>query len=111
MELKLWEQQVFEFGIDLPFPPLPKPSVSWAPPGFEGISLTCPGSIFCGNPDASTNCTVSQKFPYKIPSFSFTLPFPPNITIPPLKIRVVFPPSVIIPLSCPRYPKKEGPPA
>jgi hypothetical protein len=109
MELKLWEQQVFTFGIEIPFPPLPKASISWGAPGIDTINLVCPGSVFCGNPDASKNCGIKFKFPFKLPGFALALPFPPNISIPPLSIKVVFPPSVIIPIACPRYPNKTAP--
>jgi len=116
IELSVWEQKVFEFGIELPLPPMPEPPTEWGLPGM-GLDLkaTCPGAPFCGNPDAATKCSKGLKKPLKIPAYAFVLPFPPEIKVPPMMWRVVFPPTVIIPTppkgkkggGCPNYPDKE----
>ncbi len=110
IELKLWESKVYEFGITLPIPELPRPTVEWGPIGLN-FKLICPGSAYCGNPDPDAKCSKILKLPFKIPGFSVSLPFPPKISIPPLKIRIVVPPRVILPIHCPMYPEKEAPPS
>jgi hypothetical protein len=109
IDLQLWESKVYEFGITLPIPELPKPTASWGPIGLA-FKLTCPGQIVCGNPDADKNCSWKYELPFKIPGFSVTLPFPPAIKIPPLKIRIVIPPKVILPIYCPMYTEQNAPP-
>jgi len=106
---ELWEQKVFEFGITLPIPEFPKPKADW---GSLGISLkfTCPGSTYCGNPQASKNCSIEVIKPLSIPGFSIALPFPPDIKVPPLKFRIVFPPKVVLAAFCPNYPEEKAPP-
>lgn len=106
---ELWEQKVFEFGIDLPIPEMPKPTADWGDMGIH-LQFTCPGSAYCGNPEADPKCTRGMKKPLKIPGFSMALPFPPDIKVPPLKFRVVFPPKVVLAAYCPNYPEQEAPP-
>lgn len=106
VELELWEQTVYEFGITLPIPEMPKPSADWGGVGLN-LKLTCPGAPFCGNPDADTNCSISLLQPLEIPGLSISLPIP-EIYLPPMKLRVVVPPKVIIPISCPNYPEEEA---
>lgn len=106
VQLELWEQQVYEFGITLPLPEMPKPSADWGPVGLN-LKLTCPGAAFCGNPDAEANCSIGLKQPLKIPGFAISLPIP-EISLPPMKLRVVVPPKVIVPISCPAYPEEEA---
>ena len=106
----LWEQKVFEFGITLPVPEMPKPSAGWGDLGIH-LKFTCPGAIYCGNPDAAKNCSIELLKPLTVPGFSIALPFPPTITLPPLKFRVVFPPKVVLAANCPNYPEEEAPPA
>jgi len=106
----IWEQKVFEFGVTLPIPEVPKPSADW---GSMGIALkfVFPGAIYCGNPDAEENCSLEVIKPLTIPGFSVALPFPPEIKLPPLKFRIVFPPKVVLAGFCPNYPEQEAPPA
>jgi|MudIll2142460700_1097286.scaffolds.fasta_scaffold209902_2 hypothetical protein len=122
IDLSVWEQKVFDFGVDIPLPPMPEPPAEWGLPGV-GLDLkaTCPGAPFCGNPDADKNCSKGVKKPLTIPEYIPAIPFPPEINIPPMKFRVVFPPTSIIPTppkgsggvpgkggGCPNYPDKEA---
>lgn len=108
INLSLWTQKIFEFGITLPIPELPKPSLS-----FGGISLalklTCPGAPFCGNPNAPKNCSWTVVSQFKIPGFTLVLPFPPKISLPKLKVKIAIPPKWMIPLSCPKFPDANPP--
>ena len=109
LELQLWEQMVFEFGVELPIPEMPKPSAELSGGvGFE-FKLQCPGAPYCLNPNVEENCTIRKKYYLAIPGISITLPFPPEIAVPPLKVKVILPPSVVLPLSCPNY-DKDGKP-
>ena len=110
VELEVWEQKVYEFGVELPLPEMPKPTADWGPIGLA-FNAVCPGAPYCGNPDAETNCGAEVSIPFKIPGFSFVLPFPPTISLPPMKVRIAFPPKVILPINCPNYPEQEGLPA
>jgi len=108
-ELKVWEQKVYEFGITLPLPPMPEPPADFGIPGL-GLDLkaTCPGAPYCGNPDADKKCSIPLKLPMKTPTYSYALPFPPKISVPPLKFRITFPPPVILPMQCPNYPDQKA---
>ena len=106
IQLQLWEQQVYEFGITLPLPEMPKPTADWGGLGLN-LKLTCPGAALCGNPDADTNCSIEIIQPLKIPGFLIALPIP-ELKLPPMKVRVVVPPKVILPVECPAYPKEEA---
>jgi hypothetical protein len=111
IELELWEQQVYEFGITLPVPPLPKPpDIGWGGVGLN-LALTCPGqgAGYCERPEA---CTTKSILPLSVtvPGFSVSLPIP-SINIPPISVRVVIPPKIIIPLQCPFYSGPPTPPA
>ena len=110
IDLELWEQETFTFGITLPeqipeLPPLPEVPIL-------GISLdfraTCPGHVLCGNPDAATNCSIGKKFAFSF-SPDISLPFPPDIALPPMSVTFTFPPKIIIPVSCPNYPSDGQP--
>jgi len=108
IQLELWEQQTFTFGITLPIPELPPlPEIP-----TQGITLDltaiCPGHIVCGNPDAAKNCSIGKKFSFSF-SLSIDLPFPPDISLPPMSVTFTFPPKIIIPVSCPNY-SEDGPP-
>ena len=109
-ELQLWEQKVFEFGIELPIPEMEIPPIDWGGAGLNW-KVTCPGATYCGNPSAEENCTLEIIKPFKVPSFSVEIPFPPEISIPPLKVRFAFPPKAVMPIYCPNYPESEGPPS
>ena len=104
VQISVWEQEVYTFGIELPIPELPDlPEVPAL--GIElNLKATCPGSIVCGNPDAATNCSIGKKFVFSLPIDVPPIPIPPIPALPPLSITFTFPPKIIIPINCPNYP-------
>ena len=104
INLTLWNQKVFEFGVEVGgIFELSPPPIGWGAFEFP-LGFTCPGAAFCGNPDP---CAVIKKIQIPVPGLSITLPSL-SMAIPSFKIKFAFPPSVIIPIACPEYPDKEN---
>lgn len=107
LEISLWEQKVYEFGIEVPPFLLAPPSIDLSTSFVFDLSAMCPGAPYCGNPDAPKNCTIGKKIVQKLPLPPIPLP---NFlfTMPPMMVRFTFPPKLLIPIFCPRYPNAES---
>jgi len=102
-----WEQQTYTIGIELPIPPLPElPEVTMAVK--LDLIATCPGAVYCGNPDALKNCSIGRVVGFDLSDIIPIVPFPPDIPVPKLSVSFVFPPQILIPINCPNYPEKKS---